>query len=110
MRLVHHRDDVTLTSNRLVSGNIFHFEPLNRRRNVVLGGVVRGEFLGEVVGHVLRQHPWQILRDVTMVVGGSTGLAALNRYAPASMSAGHIERKIQVQELRSERKPVRGVR
>ena len=42
VRLVHHRDDDTSTSNRFVSGNLFHVESLKRGRNVVLGDVVRG--------------------------------------------------------------------
>ena len=44
----------TSTSIRLMPGNIFHVESLKRGRNVVLGDVVRGGFLGEVVEHVLR--------------------------------------------------------
>ena len=32
------------TSNRLLSGIMFYFEPLKRDRNVVMGGVVRGGF------------------------------------------------------------------
>ena len=52
-----------------MSGNIFYFESLKRGRNVVLGDVVRGGFLGEVVEHVLRQPRRQILRHVVTVVG-----------------------------------------
>ena len=70
VRLVHHRDDATSTSNRLVSGSRFHFEWLMGGRSVVLGDVARGGFLGEVVKHVLRQARRQILRHVATVVGG----------------------------------------
>ena len=42
VRFVHPRDDPTLTTNRLVSGDIFHFESSKRNRNVVLSNVVRG--------------------------------------------------------------------
>ena len=78
MRLAHHSDDATSTSNRLVSGNRFHSESLKRGRNVILSDVVRGGFLGEDVEHVLRQPRWKILRRVATVVGVGTGLAALN--------------------------------
>ena len=47
-----------------------------RSRIVILGDVVRGGYIGEVVAHVLRQPRWQILRHVTTVVGIGTGLAA----------------------------------
>ena len=47
---------------------------------------------------------------IATVVGIDTGLAALNRYAPASFSAGHIGRMIHIQELGPGRKSVRGVR
>ena len=67
VRLVHHRDDPTSTANRWVSGGLLQFESLKRSRNVVLGNVVRGGFLGEVVEHVLRQLRWKILRHVAMV-------------------------------------------
>ena len=56
VRLVHHRDDLTSSANRLVSGDLLHFESLKkRRRNIVLSDVARGGFLGEVVEHLLRQ-------------------------------------------------------
>ena len=42
-------------------------------------------------------------------MGADTGLAALNRYAPASISAGRIGRKIQIQEHRPEKRSVRVV-
>ena len=45
VRLVHHRDDPASTTNRLVSGDIFHFESLKRSRNVVSSNVVRRRFL-----------------------------------------------------------------
>lgn len=60
------------------------------RGNVVLGDVVRGGFLGEVVEDVLRQPRRQILWHVAVVVGVGTGLAALYRHALASISAGHV--------------------
>ena len=41
VRLIHHRDDPTSTANRLVSGDLLHFESLKRSRNAVLGDVVR---------------------------------------------------------------------
>ena len=90
MRLIQHRDDLTSTANRLASGDLLHFESLKRSRNVVLGNVVRGIFLGEIVEHILRQPRWQILRDVAMVVGGGTGLAAFYRSALASIRAGNV--------------------
>ena len=77
LRFVPHGDDPTSTANRLVSGDLFHFESLKRNRNVVLSNVVRGGFLGEIVEHVLRQTRWQMPRHVTMVVGVGAGLAAL---------------------------------
>ena len=55
VRLVHHRDDPNSTANRLVSGDLLHFESLKRSLKVVLSDVVRGGFLGEVVEHVLRE-------------------------------------------------------
>ena len=79
MRLVHHRDDPTLTANRLVSGDLLHFESLKGSRNVVLSDVVRGGFLGEVVEHILRQPRSQVLRRVATVVEVATVLAALYR-------------------------------
>ena len=90
VRLVHNRDDPTSTANRLVSGDLLHFESLRRSQNVVLSDVVRGGLLGEIVEHVLRQPRWQILRHVAMVVGFGTGLAALYRNALASIRAGHV--------------------
>ena len=90
VRLVHHRDDPISITNRLVSGDLLHFDWLKRNRNVVLSNVVRGRFLEERVKHVLRQSPWQILRPVAMFVGVGTGLAALHRKAPASIHAGNV--------------------
>ena len=90
VRLVHHRDDPTSTANRLVSGDLLHLESLKRSQDVVLSDVVRGGFLGEIVEHILRQPRWQILRDVAMVVGGGTGLAAFYRSALASIRAGNV--------------------
>ena len=55
VRLVHSHDDPTSTANRLVSGDLRHFESLKRSRNVVLGDMVRGGVLGEVADHILRQ-------------------------------------------------------
>ena len=52
---IHHRDDPSSTPNRLVSRTLLHFESLKKSRNVVLGDVVRGEFPGDVVEHILRQ-------------------------------------------------------
>ena len=89
VRLVHHRDDLTSTTNRLVSGDLFYFESY---RNVVLSNVVLGGFLGEIAEHVLRQTRWQIPLHVGMVVGVGTGLSALHRNAPASIRAGHVGR------------------
>ena len=54
VRLVRHRDDPTSTANRLVSGDLLHFEPSKRSRNV-LSDVVRGGVPGDVAEHVLRQ-------------------------------------------------------
>ena len=110
VRLVHHRDDATWTSNRFLSGNRFRSGSLERVGNVVLEYVVRGKFRGKVVEYVLRQPRWQILRHVATVVGVGTGLATLDRYAPGGISAGHIGRKIQIHELSLERRSVRGVR
>ena len=45
VRLVHHCDNPTSTTNRLVSGNLLHFESLKRSRNIVLIDVVRERFL-----------------------------------------------------------------
>ena len=73
-----------------MSGDVLHFESLKRSRDVVLSDVVRGGFLGEIVGHILRQPRWQALRHVAMVVGVGTGLAALYRNAPPSIRAGHV--------------------
>ena len=42
VRLVRHRDDPTSTANRLVFGDLLHFESLKKSRNVVLSEVVRG--------------------------------------------------------------------
>ena len=44
-----------------------------------------------------------------MVVGGGTGLAALHRNAPASIRAGHVGGKIEIEELVPRRGAVRGV-
>ena len=90
MRLVRPHDDPTSTANRLVSGDLLHFESLKRSRNVVLSDVVRGGFLGDVVEHVLRRCRWQILRHVALIVGVGTGLAELHRNAPAGIRAGHV--------------------
>ena len=57
VRLVHHRDDPTSTANRLVSGDLVHFECLKRSRNVVLSVVVRGGFLGKIVEHIFSSTP-----------------------------------------------------
>ena len=51
-----------------------------------------------------------MLRDVATVVGVGTGLAALDCHAPASMSAGHIGRKLSIQERDPERTYVLRVR
>ena len=40
--LVRHRDDPVSTTDRLVLGDILHFEPYKRIRNVGLSDVVRG--------------------------------------------------------------------
>ena len=90
MRPVHHRDDPTLTANRLVSGDLVHFESFKRGRNVVLSDVVWRGVLGGIVGHILRQSRWQILRHVAMVVGIDTGLAALYQNVPASIRTGNV--------------------
>ena len=90
VRIVHHRDDPTSTANRLVSSDFLQFESLKRSRNVVLSDAVRGGFLGEIVENVLDQPRWQIPWHVAMVVGVSTGLAALYLNAPASIRAGHV--------------------
>ena len=86
-RLVHH-DDPTSTANRLVSGDLLHFESLS--------DVVRGGFLGEIVEHILSQPRSQILQDVTVVGGVGTGLAALTRNAPVSIYAGLVGGQIQM--------------
>ena len=52
VRLVHHGDDPTSTANRLVSGDLFHFESLKQNRNVVLSDVVWGRFPGEIVEYM----------------------------------------------------------
>ena len=92
-----------------MSGNIFHFESLKSGRNVVLGDVVRGGFLGDVVEHVFQLPRWQISRHVTTVMRVRTGLTSLNCYAPSTISAGEYP-KIQIQELFPERGFVRCVR
>ena len=103
MRIVHRHDGAISTSNRLVSGNSLQFESLKRGRNVVLDDVVLGGFLGEVVEHVLREPRRLMIRHLATFVGVGTELVALNRYAPASISAAHIGRKIPIQELSPER-------
>ena len=73
-----------------VCGDFLHFESLKRSQNVVVSDVVREGFFGEAVEHVLRQSRWQIPRHVALVVGVSTGLAALHRNAPASIRGGNV--------------------
>ena len=90
VRLVHHRDDPTSTANRLVSGDLVHFECLKRSRNVVLSVVVRGGFLGKIVEHIFRQPRLLTLRHVAKVMGVGAGRAALYRNAPASIRSGHV--------------------
>ena len=66
VRLVHHRDDPTSTANRLVSGDLLHFESSKRGRNVVLSDVIRGGFLEKLLntycanpaGKFLGMSPW----------------------------------------------------
>ena len=55
MRLVQRRDDATSPADRLVTGDLLHFKPLEGSRNVVLNDVVQRGFLGKVVEHVRRQ-------------------------------------------------------
>ena len=89
---------------------IFPLRVVEEELNVVLGDLVRGGSLGEVVEYLLLQPRWQILRHVATVMGVGTGFAALYRHAPPSINAGRIGRKIQVRELSLERRSVRGVR
>ena len=70
----------------------------------------RGGFLEEVVEHVLLQPRREILWHVAAVVEVGKGLVALYRHAPTSISAGHIGRKIRIEELSTERGSVRDVR
>ena len=91
VRFVHHRDDPTSTVNRMVSGDLLHFESLKKSRNVVLSDVARGGFLGDVVERVLRQTRWQIHRYVALVVGLGTGLAALHRTRRRASAPGMSE-------------------
>ena len=96
VRLVHHRDDPTSTANQVMPGDLLHFEPLKRSRNVVVSDVERGGFLGQIIQHIFRQLSRQMLRHVTMVVGVGTRLSALYRNAPASIRAGHVGGYIQI--------------
>ena len=66
VHLVHHRDEPTSTANRLVSGDLLHFESLKRNRNVVLSDVVRGNSLERLLstfyvypaGNYFGMSPW----------------------------------------------------
>lgn len=53
--LAYHRDDPASIANRLVFRDLLHFGALYRSRNVVLSGLLRRGFLGEIIEHVLRQ-------------------------------------------------------
>ena len=73
-----------------------------------MSDVVRGEFLGIIVEHILRQPRRYVLWHVTAVVGVGTGLAAFYRHTPASIRTGQVGREIQLEEVVAERRAVRG--
>ena len=99
MRLVHHHDDPTPTTNRLVAGNLFHLEPLKRRRHVVLGDVIRREYFDEIIKHVLFQPIRKVVGLVGAVLGVSTGLAALDGDAAVRVFAGNARGETQIEEF-----------
>ena len=74
-----------------------------------MSDVVRGEFLGIIVEHILRQPRRYVLWHVTAVVGVGTGLAAFYRHTPASIRTGQVGRKVQIELVIAERRAVRGV-
>ena len=91
MRFVHHHDDFTATANRLVSGDLLHFEALKRSRNVVLSDVVRGEFLEKLLSTYLCQPCRQkknFVRHIATIAGIGTGYAMLHRNAAESSMTG----------------------
>ena len=90
MRLAHQSDDPVSTRDRLVSGDLRHFEALKRRRTFVLSYVIRGGgVLGEAAEHILRQPHREILGHVDTVVGVGTGLAARRRNVAVGICTGH---------------------
>ena len=54
MRLVQHRDHATSPPDRLMAGDLLHFQQLEGALNIVLSDVVRRGLLGKIIEHVLR--------------------------------------------------------
>ena len=103
VRLVHYRNDTTSTSNRLVPGNRFNFESLKSSRNVALGYLVGGEFLGEVAEHVLRQPRWHLLRHVTTAMGAGSTCAGKHQrraYRKEYQNTGARPKRASVRDVR----------
>ena len=106
MRLVHHRDEPTPVTDRLLVGHLFHLEPLKGRRHAVLSGVIWAGFSRGIVEHVLRQPIRKILRHIAAVVGVGAGLAALDGDAAVSICAGNVCGEVQIEEFNHEQGPV----
>ena len=98
MRLVWHRDDDSLSSDGLASGDLLHLSSLEGSRNDVLSDAVRRGLLGKNIEGILRQPRRQVFGHVTAVVWVGAGLAAFDRHTPASIRTGQVGRKVQIEE------------
>ena len=92
-----------------MAGDLFHFQPLEGGRNVVLNDVVRRGLLGKTIDHELRQPRRKVLGHVPAVVGVGAGLAAFNCLTPTSVRTGQVGREVQIEEVATEWRAVRGL-
>ena len=81
MRLVWHRDDDSLSSDGLASGDLLHLSSLEGSRNDVLSDAVRMGLVGTIVEDILRQLRRQVFGHVTAVVWVSARLAAFDFFS-----------------------------
>ena len=72
-----------------------------------MSDVIRRGLLGKVVEDILRQTLRQVSGNVAAVVWVGAGLAAFDRYTPASIRTGQVGRKVQKEEVIPEWRTVR---
>lgn len=98
MCFVHDRDNITSLPDSLVSGDVLHLEPLDRRHDVSHHHMIGWGLVGEVVENIMakfgRQETWHVLAVMRILAR----LASHHR-DPAFGVSWHVCRQIQALQL-----------